>query len=86
MEIYWENAAAKKLLKIDPIYQRSINEAVKALAQASRDNLDIKKLRGYKDTYRLRVGNYRVIFKFINSVPRIVLIKDINTRESSYKK
>lgn len=86
-QIHWENAAVKKLLKIDLKHRQRINEAVKALATPDREHLDIKKLISNSDNaYRLRVGSYRVIYKLINSVPRVINVIDVNSREGSYKK
>ncbi|GBE54754.1 hypothetical protein BMS3Bbin15_00915 [archaeon BMS3Bbin15] len=45
--------------------------------------LDVKKLRGYKDTYRLRVGNYRI--KFVLMGDELVFY-DIDLRGKVYKK
>jgi len=44
--------------------------------------LDIKKLKGYKNHYRLRVGEFRILFFLENS--KIVVYK-IGKRESVYE-
>ena len=43
---------------------------------------DIKPLQGYKDLYRLRVGNYRIIYTKDNI---ILFIADIGNRGDIYK-
>ncbi|RMF90575.1 MAG: hypothetical protein D6733_03450 [Methanobacteriota archaeon] len=45
--------------------------------------LDIKKLRGYKNTYRLRVGNYRI--KFVLKGDTLIFY-DIEPRGKAYKR
>lgn len=87
VSIHWDNAAAKKLLKIDLKNRQRINKAVKALATPERERLNIKKLvDDSSGAYRLKVGDYRVIYKLISSVPRVINVIDVNTREGSYKK
>jgi|GEM_PF-945743 len=43
---------------------------------------DVRKLAGYENYYRLRVGNYRVIFDNQNN---IYMIEDIGNRGDIYK-
>jgi mRNA interferase RelE/StbE len=42
---------------------------------------DIKKLKGYKDEYRLRVGSYRVLFRLIGSH---LIVTSIGDRKDIY--
>ena len=44
---------------------------------------DIKKLKGYQNEYRLRVGNLRVLFSLEND---IITIKDVLPRGKAYKR
>ncbi|MGQ4915559.1 MAG: type II toxin-antitoxin system RelE family toxin [Candidatus Asgardarchaeia archaeon] len=45
-------------------------------------NIDIKKLRGYKNHYRLRIGSYRVLFEFESG--DTILIHAILHRKKAY--
>lgn len=45
--------------------------------------LDIKKLKGYKNTYRLRVGDYRI--KFVLKGDTLIFY-DIELRGKAYKR
>ncbi|MGL5675416.1 MAG: type II toxin-antitoxin system RelE family toxin [Cellulosilyticaceae bacterium] len=45
---------------------------------------DIKKLTGGVDEYRLRVGDYRIIYKMKNEV-LVILVLDIGNRGQIYK-
>jgi len=45
--------------------------------------LNVKKLRGYENTYRIRVGSWRIIYKIDNNEKSIV-IYDILPRKSAY--
>jgi len=44
---------------------------------------DVKKLKGYKDKYRLRVGDYRVIFRRTGN--NMYCIETIGNRGQMYK-
>ena len=45
--------------------------------------LNVKKLKGYENTYRIRVGSWRIIYKVDNNKKSIV-IYDILPRKSAY--
>ena len=45
---------------------------------------DIKILRGYKNSYRLRIGKNRALFKIVNEKIVIIVI-DIGSRGDIYK-
>jgi len=49
-------------------------------------NIDVKKLKG-ENEYRLRIGNYRVIFEY-QSLDRevVILLKNVEHRKDIYKK
>jgi mRNA interferase RelE/StbE len=46
---------------------------------------DIKKLKGYDDLLRLRVGNYRIVYTVDNG-KLIVFVIDIDNRGDIYKR
>ena len=46
------------------------------------DKLDIKKLRGYENTWRIRIGNYRAI---IVNDRNLLIVKEIGHRKDIYK-
>ena len=50
----------KKLILRDK--ERILQVTVRILCN-DLDNLDIKKLKGIKDVYRVRVGDFRIVFK-----------------------
>ena len=45
--------------------------------------LDIKKLRGYKSHYRIKVGKYRILFEL--EKPRKIIVYAILPRKKAYK-
>lgn len=60
MRLLWNEKAHKELKKLDSSIQRRI---IKSLEEFSQNpaNKDIRKLKGI-DGFRLRIGDYRVIF------------------------
>lgn len=47
-------------------------------------NGDIKQLKGYNTIYRLRVGEYRIIFEWVNN-EIIINVTDADNRGDIYK-
>jgi mRNA interferase RelE/StbE len=60
-----------------------IHERLQRLKQGFLPDLDIRKLKGYKNTYRLRAGTYRRIFE-LNPDYEIIVI-GIRPRKSAYR-
>ncbi len=84
--IEWSTKAARQLRKIaDKAKRRSIFAEVQQLAEWPNRTGNIKRLLG-RDDYRLRIGDYRVIFEIDQSgTPIIVTITQVEKRnERSY--
>jgi len=79
--INWTNKAAKQLRKIaDKKTSAAIYDEVQVLDSWPNASADIKRLQG-RDDYRLRVGNYRVIFEIdTNNRPVIITIMQVEKR------
>jgi len=78
MEREYSKQAEKFLnTQSDSTYDR-IKVAIAKLPQG-----DITKLKGFKDKYRLRVGDYRIIFRRTSN---IIYIELIDTRGQIYKR
>lgn len=73
----------RKIKKLDVRYVRNIRERVDKLAENPRPN-GCKKLVGVEDTYRIRIGNYRVIYH-IRDAELIVLALDVDHRSQIYE-
>ncbi len=81
-EILIEEDALKELNKLQKKLRRRVIEKLKLLEKGFSPLLDIKKLKGYQNHYRLRVGKFRVLFFLDNS--KIVVYK-IGKREDIYE-
>ncbi len=76
MEIKYSKQAEKFLKKQDPDTRNRIRNAIHNLPAG-----DVKKLQG-KNGYRLRIGNYRIIF---DKNGNIIYIVRIHNRGQIYK-
>lgn len=79
-KVEWEHKARREIQKIDQRYRQAISKKVKQLANFPDVQLDIKHLDGSE--YRLRHGDYRIFFKVINGIPKIIKIQRIKRRNS----
>jgi len=84
-EVLLERSAVKQLEELDKSSKQRIIEALRVLREVGlAARLDIKKLKGYKNYYRLRVGSYRVLFEF--QKPRTFIVYAILPRKVAYRK
>ena len=59
-----EGRARRQLDRLDGDTRSRILEALRILRENGfSSRLDLRKLKGYRDHYRLRVGRYRVLFE-----------------------
>lgn len=77
-KIEWSSKAFRELRKIDTRYQQAIIQKVEQLVHFPKVNLDIKHLND--STYRLRHGDYRVFFEWIEGIPKIIKIQSVRRR------
>lgn len=79
--IQWTKKALKQLCKIQPMKQReAISEAVDTLENNPTINANVKALKGHNVGFRLRVGQYRVLFDLDNGV-KIITISEVRKRD-----
>jgi mRNA interferase RelE/StbE len=73
--------AEKELKKLEKNVAEKIDEKLKELVSGAL-NMDIKKLTTEtNDTYRLRLGEYRIIFEAKRHIITIVIIKVAHRKE-----
>lgn len=77
--INWTRKAVKQLLKLHPPHQLQIRDAVTKLG-AMPDVGNVVALARHEYGYRLRVGNYRVLFDWDGAV-KIVSIQEVSKRD-----
>ena len=79
-EIVIDKIALKFIQKQPPQQQQRILSAIKRLPAEG----DIKAMRGYKGFFRLRVGDYRVIYTVDNN-KLIIRVINVGNRGDVYK-
>ena len=78
MDIVYSKASVKTIAAMDRNTKQRIKKAIEGIP-----NGDIKPLRGSNALYRLRVGNWRIVFSYPES--NRVLIERIAPRGDVYK-
>jgi len=81
-ELVIERRAQKALARIEKRDRDRIAKAIRALAQEPRPS-GAKKLAG-RDAYRVRVGDYRVLYE-IDGDRLVVLVVDVGHRRAIYR-
>jgi mRNA interferase RelE/StbE len=82
--VYVERKAKKQLGKLPEKTRRRIVEALNTLEREGFSmELDIKKLQGYRNHYRIRIGKHRVLFEF--SADKTIIVYAVLPRETAYK-
>ena len=82
-EIIIKPSAEKSFAKLEKAQQIKIIKAIENLATNPRPQ-GFKKLKSLAELYRIRVGNYRIIYSIDNNVLIITVVK-IGHRKEIYK-
>ncbi len=81
----WRERAVRQLRAIPQQTAVTILRALTPLGDdPRRPDADIKKLAGYADRYRLRVGDYRVIYEIADE-RLIILVVGVGHRREAYR-
>lgn len=78
--IRWTPRAAKQLRKLPHSVQVNIRDAVQLKLPQFPQCSGIKALTNHAAGYRLRVGNYRVLFEFDGTI-KLILIEEVKKRD-----
>lgn len=80
MRIEFSSKSKKQLKNLNLRFQEKIIDSLEKLENGEK--IDIKKLKGRKEEYRIRVGNYRVILNRVKE--KEFLVTKIGARENIY--
>lgn len=83
-EIEWKHTAEKDLRNIDRQFIAKILEAVEALS-TNPFPTNYRKLKDSENFYRIRIGDYRVIYQ-VNSHEQLITIYHVRHRKEAYRK
>ena len=77
--------ARKAIKKLPEYYKRRTIELLMIFREnpVPAEYYDIKKLKGYTDTYRARVGDVRIIYETLWNLKKVNVLL-IRSRESAY--
>ncbi|MCF6270825.1 MAG: type II toxin-antitoxin system RelE/ParE family toxin [Melioribacteraceae bacterium] len=81
MKIEIRKSAIKDLKRIDKKFLKHIHSKIFELQEYPKIE-NIKKLTNFEPSYRLRIGNYRVLFDILNDT---IVIGRVLHRKESYK-
>ena len=73
----------KALGKLTFKEKERIKNIIKALQSGRFDNLDIKKLKGFQNIFRVRKGKFRIIYQLLGK--NIIILKIDKRKEDTYK-
>lgn len=74
----------KALRKIATGERKQVNAILRQLELGITKGLDIKKLKGYRDIFRVRKGTIRILYR-IDSKGKIFILTIERRREDTYK-
>jgi mRNA interferase RelE/StbE len=82
--VVFSSRALRSLTRIDRPQARLIRDRIELLAADPRGtSLDVRRLTG-RAGYRLRVGDWRVIYELADEV-RVLAVEDIRHRREAYR-
>lgn len=85
MDIRYSKQAQKDVKKLPKDVARLVKEAIEGLTQNPPKG-DIKTMQGYSDgRKRLRVGRYRVVYRYFDDGSIYVWVIEIGSRGDIYK-
>lgn len=82
--IIFKRQAIKQMGEIPKKLRDTINEKIVQLAKSPRTNQEVKKLQGEEGLYRLRVGDYRVVYQLIDD-ELVILVVKVKHRKDVYR-
>ena len=71
---------ARQIKALSVEVRQDISLTIRSLANEPRP-IGVKKLSGEKDVYRVRVGNYRVLYRIIDKILVVVVVSVGHRRE-----
>jgi mRNA interferase RelE/StbE len=82
-EVSWSKNSLDFLNKLEPLTSKRIIKYIREFSENPRAR-EFKRLKG-ETAFRLRVGDYRIIFDFDQKTQKIIIL-DIGHRKNIYKR
>ncbi|MDP6514289.1 MAG: type II toxin-antitoxin system RelE/ParE family toxin [SAR202 cluster bacterium] len=83
-EIEFTPAAERNLRRIPRQSLGRIERAIQALAQEPRPS-QVRKISGYDKSWRIRVGQFRVVYNIYDDKLLIVVVRIARRQENTYR-
>lgn len=77
-------AAKRQIRKLSPPIQAAIVRQLEELAEEPRP-VGVKKLSGEENTYRVRVGDYRILYEICDRILLVWVVR-VENRRDVYRK
>ncbi len=81
--VVFTNTAQRDLSRLQSSIMDRVEPIILSLEETPRPQ-GVKKLQGFKDYYRIRIGDYRIIYQ-INDAENYVIIARILHRREAYR-
>ena len=78
--VEFTTAAAKEVRKLEPQVRRRILAGISELERDPRPH-GVRKLAGYSDAWRVRVGDYRVLYEISDGRVLVTVVRVAHRRE-----
>jgi mRNA interferase RelE/StbE len=78
--VAWTPAAIDDLSDLDDSPAARVRREVQRYADPHQG--DVKKLKGMDDRWRLRVGDWRVLFRFASETQTLIVLRVLHRREA----
>ena len=82
--VFIQKRAQKTLTRLPTNQVSRIDHAIRSLALDPRPH-SCKKLKGFDDLYRIRIGDWRIIYA-VRDKSLIILVVDISSRGDAYRR
>jgi len=82
-EVIFTRRAAKQVKALQPAHRRKLKEIILRLSE-NPFSYPYKKIRGEEHTYRIRVGQFRILYEVDDRELKVIIFK-IERREQAYK-
>ena len=82
-EVRWKQSAERDLRRLDPQHLPRIVQAVESLAGEPFPR-DSRKLHGAERQYRVRIGDYRIIYQ-VDVSAKLIVVFHVRHRREAYR-
>ncbi len=79
------NKSAKKVFDKNKNLEEKFLANIKSFYIENKFNIDIKKLKTYRNLYRMRINDFRIVYKLENGEIKIIEVITVASRGQIYK-